>query len=152
MEENTKEINNELLDLIYNWNIINKNWDDNIKNVKNNKIKSTKRLKTITMIQGIKNILFNEFVYIPIYFFLNILFGNYNFSGNYRTIEKGLVILYHIFQGDRKDKYTNLIPDYKKIYEEFWIYRNDELNKKIDIFLKTLFSNIKIRLIQWGII
>lgn len=148
MEIETKKINVCLSELKYNWIIINKNWDNNIKYIKNDDIKNYKKIKTITMIQGIKEILLNEFGYIPIYFFLNLLFENYNYSGCYRTVEKGLILLYHMLQGGDKNKYINLISEYKKIYEEFWIYRNEELNKKVDTYLKTLFSNIRLRLIN----
>lgn len=132
------------------WSIINNNWDDIIKEVLNNPntSKNNKKIKTISSIQGIKDIILNKLGYIPVYFFLNILFGNYNYSGDYNNIEKGIILLYHLITGNDKNIMNYLIKSYKKNYDEFYIYRYEELNKKIDKCLKTMFSNVKIRLLN----
>uniref|UniRef100_UPI00329A64E6 hypothetical protein n=1 Tax=Salmonella enterica TaxID=28901 RepID=UPI00329A64E6 len=68
----------------------------------------------------------------PVYFFLNLLFGNYTYSGRYRTMEKGIMILYHLVQGCEKQKVINSMSDYKKVYDEFWYYRNNDLHKIVE--------------------
>lgn len=134
------------------WNIINNDWDSIIKNIPNksntlidnNNIK----IKSISTIQGVKNILFNKLGHIPVYFFLNILFSNYNYSGKYSNIEKGIMLLYHLITGDDKNVINYKMKSYKKVFDEFYIYRYEELNEKVDKYLKTMFSNVKIRILN----
>lgn len=104
--------------------------------------------KTISSIQGIKSSILYKLDYLPVYFFLNILFDNYSYSGQYRNIDKGIMLLYHLINGGNKSKYNQIMKGFNKIYNEFWINRFDELDKKVNYFLKNLFSNINIRSIS----
>lgn len=57
-------------------------------------------------------------------------------------MKKGIMILYHLVQDCEKQKVINSMSDYKKVYDEFWYYRNNDLHKIVDKYLKLLFSNI----------
>lgn len=133
------------------WKVIDNYWDSDIKilpNLMNNRTNNYNKLKNISSIQGIKNVLLNKIGVIPVYFFLNVLFGNYTYTGAYRNIDKGLLLLYQLITGDSNNNMSLLMGTYKKLYNEFWVIRNKELNKKVDLFLKNMFSNIDIRLIN----
>ncbi|KAI9247654.1 hypothetical protein BDA99DRAFT_419202, partial [Phascolomyces articulosus] len=41
--------------------------------------------------------------YIPVYYFLVVLYGNKEYPGPYKEIEKGLILLYHIVSGKPAD-------------------------------------------------
>lgn len=71
------------------------------------------------------------------------MFGNYN----YRNVEKGIMILYHLVIGENKDVINQHMKSYKKVYDEFYINRYEDLNEKINKYLNTMFSNINIRLL-----
>lgn len=153
-----ENIYNDNLDIelkkIFNdkWNIINNNWDSIIKTIPNRTKtlinNNNKKIKSISSIQGIKNILLNKLGPIPVYFFINILFGNYDYSGNYNNVEKGIMLLYHLIIGGDKNVINYTMKSYKKVFDEFYIYRYEELNERIDKYLKTMFSNIKIRILN----
>lgn len=146
------ELNTEINRLKeYEWKIINNYWDSDIKslpNLINSRKNNYSILKNISSMQGIKKVLLNKLGVIPVYFFLNILFGNYTYTGSYRNIDKGLLLLYQLITGSSSKNISLLMGTYKKLYNEFWIIRNKELNKNVDLFLKNMFSNIDIRLIN----
>lgn len=128
-------LNKEIKKLFEKWNIIYKEWDSKIKYINDyeiNLIEYNNKLRTMSMIDWIKNTLFRKLGPIPVYFFLNLLFGNYTYSGQYRTMEKGIMILYHLVQGCEKQKVINSMSDYKKVYDEFWYYRNNDLHKIVE--------------------
>jgi hypothetical protein len=127
------------------WNIFDDKWEKPLKYIKDDNINYNYQNKTISSIQGIKSSILYKLDYLPVYFFLNILFDNYSYSGQYRNIDKGIMLLYQLINGGNKSKYNQLMKGFNKVYNEFWINRFDELDKKVDYFLKNLFSNIDIR-------
>lgn len=52
------------------------------------------------------------------------------------------MLLYHIINGGTKSKLNQSMKGFNKVYNEFWINRFDELDNKVNYFLKNLFSNI----------
>lgn len=142
-----KYMNNNINSLSKKWSIINTEWNKNKQFISNNIINlSYGDTKTISSIDAYKKYLENKLGYIPVYFFLNHIFGNYVYSGNYKSIDKGIVLLYHILSGEDKSKFNNTIPGFNKFYKDFWNSRYDELNKVVDNYLKTLFSDIELRI------
>jgi hypothetical protein len=85
-----KLICNEWLFLNDNWKLIlNKyNHRTELKEVKNNNIKA------------VKEVLLNTLGYIPVFYFLNELYGVQEYPAPYKKIEKGLLLLYHIVSGE----------------------------------------------------
>ncbi|KAG2215953.1 hypothetical protein INT45_004087, partial [Circinella minor] len=51
-------------------------------------------------IDEIKEVLLNRFGFIPVFYSLTVLYGNVEYPGPYREIEKGLVLLYHMVSGE----------------------------------------------------
>lgn len=130
------------------WKMLDYKWEEKrkiIKEIKNNNFNKTKNIDSI---KSMKGVLLEKLGFIPVYFFLNIIFCNYNYSGQYRTIDKGIVLLYHLISGNTKNTMSKYVPIFNSLYNEFWEVRNDELNNQIDKFLKTMFSNNKLRLIN----
>lgn len=56
-------------------------------------------LKDVKFIRFIKDVLLEQLDYIQVFYFLNVIYGSIEYSGSYREIEKGLLILYHIVSG-----------------------------------------------------
>lgn len=130
-----------------NWIIINTEWNKNKQFIYNSNINlGYGNTKSISSIDAYKKYLKNRLGYISVYFFLNHIFGNYVYSGNYKTIDKGIVLLYHILSGEDKLKFNNIIPGFNRFYNEFWNSRYNEINKIVDNYLKTLFSDIDTRI------
>jgi hypothetical protein len=56
-------------------------------------------LKDVKFIRFIKDVLLEQLGYIPVFYFLNVIYGSIEYPGPYRETEKGLLILYHIVSG-----------------------------------------------------
>lgn len=127
------------------WQFINENWP-----IKSNKYNHRTTIKEVNNIEEVKNELFRKLGYIPIFFFLVVLFGTQEYPGPYLEVEKGLLVLYHIVSGKPIRHMCEFVPysTFYKIYKEFWVKRCKELDKVITKMLKTMFSNIKIRIIN----
>lgn len=77
-----------------NWDFLNKSW-----NKISLKYKHRTEIKHINEIHKIKKILVERLGYIPVFFFLNVLYNNIEYPGPYFEIEKGLFLLYHLTSG-----------------------------------------------------
>ncbi|KAI9488184.1 hypothetical protein BDB00DRAFT_744914, partial [Zychaea mexicana] len=54
--------------------------------------------------------------YIPVFFFLVMIFNKYDYKGPYNFLEKGLIILYHLITGNSYNmKLENKLSDYECI-------------------------------------
>ena len=106
-------------------------------------------IKEIHGIEIIKNYVLEHLGYIPVYFFLTVLFSNRDYPGPYRGVEKGLLILYHLLTGASMAQMGQFIPksSFNSIYNVFYVKQLDWLNKKLDDCLAEMFSNIKIRVL-----
>ena len=141
-------LNNEINKLIAeqqvfldeNWNILNNKYNHRteIKDIKNNNIKI------------IKDVLLNQLGYIPVFYFLNCIYGTSEYPGLYKEIDKGLLILYHMVSGKSGRDMHEFISytTYYSLYKKFWHSNYKRLLKKIDSDLNKMFSNIKIRIIS----
>lgn len=134
-----KLIENKWLFLTFKWPYINNRFNHRteIKDTKENKIKI------------IKNILLNQLGYIPVFYFLVVLYGNKEYPGPYKEIEKGWLLLYHIVSGKPGKDMHEFIPytTFYDLYKKFWITNYTDLNKIVKQDLYNLFSNIKIRIL-----
>jgi hypothetical protein len=141
-------LKNEIDKLICNeWLFINDNWKlvlnkynhrTELKEVKNNNIKI------------VKEVLLNTLGYIPVFYFLNELYGVQEYPAPYKEIEKGLLLLYHIVSGDSgRDMHKFMsYTTYYSLYKKFWHGNYATLNKKVNKDLNNMFSNIKIRILS----
>lgn len=136
-------LQDEIDKLILNeWQFLNENWKK-----KQNNYKHRTELKYIKDIENIKKELVNKLGYTSVFFFLTKLYTNKDYPSPYFEIEKGLYLIYHLVSGiTSKDMKRNLpYASFFKFYKEFWITNYEHLNKYVDLCLKNMFSNIKIR-------
>ncbi|KAG2216300.1 hypothetical protein INT45_012478 [Circinella minor] len=94
-------------------------------------------------------ILLKQLGYIPVFYFLNNLYGNKEYPGPYKEIEKGLILLYYLVSGKPGNDMHEFIPysTFYDIYKRFWITNYNDINKVTKKDLDELFSNIKIRIL-----
>jgi hypothetical protein len=106
--------------------------------------------KEITGIEIVKNYVLERLGYIPVFFFLVVLFSNKDYPGPYRGVEKGLLILYHILTGASMAQMGQFIPksSFNAIYNAFYAKQLERLNKILDDCLAKMFSNVKIRVMS----
>jgi hypothetical protein len=144
--KNHKELlNNEINNLIANeWLFLNVNWSYIL-----HKFNHRSELKDVKFIRFIKDVLLEQLGYIPVFYFLNIIYGSVEYPGPYREIDKGLLILYHIVSGVSGRKMHQFISytTYYELYRRFWISNYNSLNKLVNSELNRLFSNIRIRIL-----
>ncbi|CAO3627615.1 unnamed protein product [Mucor hiemalis] len=137
-----KEIDNLI---ISKWDFLDNNWPKIY-----NKYNHRTEIKDIKKIKFIKTILLKELGYIPVFYFLTVLYGTIEYPGPYKEIEKGLVLLYHIISGKPGCDMNEFIPytTFYALYKKFWITNKNKLKKQIEKDISTLFSNIKIRILS----
>jgi hypothetical protein len=140
------QLHNEVNKLIVNkWYFLNMNW-----NIITNRYNHRSKLLKVNNIRNIKDVLLNQLGYIPVFYFLNVLFGTIEYPGPYPEIEKGLILLYHIVSGFTGNKMSQFIPytTFYELYKRFWITNFSKIKKIVTNDIGNLFSNIKIRLIS----
>ncbi|KAG2215608.1 hypothetical protein INT45_013094 [Circinella minor] len=98
-------------------------------------------------IDEIKEVLLNRFGFIPVFYFLTVLYGNVEYPGPYREIEKGLVLLYHMVSGGKDMHKVMPYATFYDLYKRFWITNYSELNKKVKQDLNGMFSSPRIRIL-----
>lgn len=138
-------LNKEVNNLIANeWLFLNMNWSYIL-----HKFNHRSELKDVKFIRFIKDVLLEQLGYIPVFYFLNVIYGSIEYPGPYREIEKGLLILYHMVSGLSGRKIHQFISSttYYELYKRFWHSNYNNLNKLINLELNRLFSNIKIRIL-----
>lgn len=86
----------------------------------------------------IKDILLRQLGYIPVFYFLVVLYRSGEYPGLYHKIDKGIILLYHIM--------SEFIPytSFYEVYKKFWITNRTKINKIVTKDLRELFSNIKL--------
>jgi hypothetical protein len=141
-------LQNEINKLICNeWNFLNENWKLIL-----NKYNHRTELKEIKNdnIKIVKDILLNQLGYIPVFYFLNELYGVNEYPAPYKELEKGLLLLYHMVSGESgKDMYKFMpYTTYYSLYKNFWYKNYTTLNKKVNKDLNNMFSNIRIRILS----
>jgi len=107
-------------------------------------------IKEVNEIEIIRNYVLEHLGYIPVYFFLSVLFSNKDYPGPYRGIEKGLLILYHLLTGVSLAQMGRFIPksSFTSIYSTFYSKQLNRLDSILDDCLSKMFSNVKIRVIS----
>lgn len=115
-----------------------------------NKYKHHTELKNIKFIREIKNDILEKLGFIPVLFFLRVLYANEEYPRPYIKVEKRLLLLYQLVSCFTPKNIKNYIPHttFYVIYEEFWITNYSSLNKFVDCCLLNMFSNIKIRILS----
>ncbi|ORX63347.1 hypothetical protein DL89DRAFT_263571 [Linderina pennispora] len=98
-------------------------------------------------IKHIKDTLLKHLGMIPVFFFLNVLFGCTHYPCPYRSVEKGLLILYQLVEGLSINEMERFIPrsSYQAIHNMFYISEMKDLNKKLTYYLQTMFSTPELR-------
>ena len=150
MDETTKsllkdQIHNEVHNLIINkWYFYDQPW-----NSLSPKYNHRSKIKDITEIRFIKDVLLDHLGYLPVFYFLNVIYGTKEYPGPYPEIDKGLLLLYHMVSGLSGQKMKQFIPytTFYDLYSKFWIDNIKNINKIINTDLLNIFSNIKIRLL-----
>jgi len=139
------EINNIIIN---HWKFLNNQWPFKI-----NKYRHRTEIKNINNIEAVKAEIYSKLGYIPVFFFLTVIFGNYDYKGLYRNIEKGLLLLYQLISGNSIREMYEFIPytSFYDIYREFWFDKYKELNDLFDKLLEHMFSNKIIRILSAGI-
>lgn len=104
-------------------------------------------------LRTIKDILLRQLGYIPVFYFLAVLYGAGEYPGPYYEIDKGLILLYHIMSGKTGVEMSEFIPytSFYEVYKKFWITNRTKINKIVTKDLRELFSTIKIRLLSASI-
>lgn len=141
-----KDLKNEINKLLLNqWQFLSEDWK-----IINNSYKHRTELKNVKCINEIKKELLEKLGYIPVFFFLTVLYTNKEYPGPYYEIEKGLLLLYHLVTGFTSKETKQYIPysTFYTIYKDFWIKNYEKLNKFTDHCLKNMFSTIKIRILS----
>lgn len=143
-EEDLKIEINKLI--INKWTFLNMDWPY-IHYVFNHRT-SIKDMKSD--IKKIKDILLNQLGYIPVFYFLVVLYGSYEYPGPYREVEKGLLLLYHIVSGIPGTEMHQFIPytTFYDLYKDFWITNKKNLIKIVNKDITTMFSTPKIRVLS----
>lgn len=107
-------------------------------------------IKEIPSIGMVKEKLAQSLGYIPVFFFLVILFGTRDYSGPYSNVEKGLLLLYQLITGASIADMQQFIPksSFHQLYKEFYDKQGGDLSRRISKYLSTMFSNVRIRLLS----
>jgi hypothetical protein len=132
--------------------LINKQWsfiDSEWPTTKKSKYHRT-TLKDIPSIGMVKEKVLQRLGVIPVFFFLVVLFGAHDYSGPYRNVEKGLLLLYHLLTGCSMSDMEQFMPksSFHQLHKEFYEKRGSELSRMIRKMMSSMFSNIRIRLLS----
>ncbi|CAO3651487.1 unnamed protein product [Mucor hiemalis] len=125
------------------WNFLHKEWG-----IKVDKYKHRSEIKEIKFIMEIKDELYKKLGYISVFYFLNEIFIKYDYKCPYNTLEKGLLILYHIVSGKsmREMNVYMAYTSFHEIYKQFWENNRNELNKIVKNLLENMFSCVSLRI------
>ena len=146
---NTQDINKSLLQefnkLMHDqWSFLYQSWPE----VSKTKFHRTET-KSVNDIQHVKDTVLQRLGYIPVFFFLTILFITQDYPGPYRNSEKGLLILYQLIKNCSMEQMSRFIPrsSFYDLYRSFYIKQSLILDKRLTSLLASMFSNIQIRVL-----
>lgn len=105
-------------------------------------------VKEVKEIQYIKSFVFQRLGTIPVFFSLVVLFGQNEYPGPYRGVDKGLLILYQLLTGSSIAQMARFIPSssFHVLYQSFYVKHGKNLERILDECMRTMFSNAKIRI------
>ncbi|KAL1929831.1 hypothetical protein VTP01DRAFT_985 [Rhizomucor pusillus] len=106
-------------------------------------------IKEVNDISFIKSYVLERLGYIPVFFFLVVLFGSQDYPGPYRNVETGLLILYHLLSGCSVADMGRFVPrnSFYALYRAFYIKNGAMLSEVVINRLTEMFSNVKIRVL-----
>src|SRR6478735_8838901 len=126
-----------------NWGFLHEDWC-----IKIDKCNHRSEIKDVKFIMEIKDELYKKLGYISVFYFLNEIFIKYDYKCPYNTLEKGLLILYHIVSGKsmREMNVYMAYTSFHEIYKQFWENNRNELNKIVKNLLENMFSCVSLRI------
>ena len=106
-------------------------------------------IKVVRDIEHVKETVLQRLGYIPVFFFLTVIFATQDYPGPYFNCEKGLLILYQLIKNCSVEDMSRFIPrsSFYDIYRSFYTKQSQNLDKRLSTFLATMFSNIQIRVL-----
>jgi hypothetical protein len=98
------------------WHFLSKNW----KSI-TSKYKYRTELKNVKSINDIKTELVDKLGYIPVFFFLTVLYTHREYPGPYLEIERASLGLYHLVSGFTSKDIKKYVPysSYYAVYKQF---------------------------------
>jgi hypothetical protein len=106
-------------------------------------------IKIVSDIKHAKEAILQQLGYIPVFFFLSVLFATQDYPGPYRNCEKGLLVLYQLIKNCSMEQMSRFIPrsSFYDLYRSFYIKQSQSLDKRLSSLLASMFSNIQIRVL-----
>lgn len=106
-------------------------------------------VKPVNCIGEIKSFVLERLGYIPVFFFVVVLFGTDDYPGPYRHVDKALLILYHLLTGCSIAEMGRFIPrsSFYALYRAFYLKNSGPLRSKLDDCLLNMFSSTKARIL-----
>lgn len=106
-------------------------------------------IKTVNDVDHVKETVLQRLGYIPVFFFLTILFAVQDYPGPYCNCEKGLLILYQLIKACSMESMSRFVPrsSFYDIYRAFYNKQAQILDKKISGLLASMFSTMQIRVL-----
>src|ERR1700730_4331219 len=94
-------------------------------------------MKTVNDIEHVKDTVLQQLGYIPVFFFLTVLFAIQDYPGPYHNCEKGLLILYQLVKNCSMEQMGRFIlrRSFYDIYRCFYIKQSQTLDKKLSLYL-----------------
>ncbi|KAF9547449.1 hypothetical protein EC957_008459 [Mortierella hygrophila] len=106
-------------------------------------------IKPIQDMRKVKDFVQHRLGVIPVFFFLTVLFGTRCYTGPYRNVEKGVLILYMLLQGTTVSDMGEFLPKntFHDIIKSFFGTNTHALDMKLTSCLAEMCSSIKLRLL-----
>ncbi|KAG0258755.1 hypothetical protein BGZ95_004879, partial [Linnemannia exigua] len=106
-------------------------------------------IKPIQEVRKVKDFVQHRHGVIPVFFFLTVLFGTKCYTGPYRNVEKGVLILYMLLQGTTVSDMGEFLPKstFHDITKSFFGSNKHALDMKLMSCLAEMCSSIKLRLL-----
>jgi hypothetical protein len=107
-------------------------------------------LQPVAHMKTIKDVLIARLGPIPVFFFLVVIWSCNKYPCPYSTVDKGLLVLYHLVAGLPMDGISPYIPksSFHSIHTEFYKANYHTHSKAINLKLANMFSTFPIRLIS----
>src|ERR1700731_3779730 len=104
-------------------------------------------MKTVNDIEHVKDTVLQRLGYIPVFFFLTVLFAIQDYPDPYPNCEKGLLILYELVENCSMEQMGRFLPrsSFYDIYSYQLLKQSDMPDKKLAADLASMLSTIQIR-------
>ena len=145
----TQDLNKSLLQefnklMLDQWSFLFEQWPE----IPKSKFHRTE-IKVVKDMEHVKTTVLQRLGYIPIFFFLSVIFAVQDYPGPYHNCEKGLLILYQLIKNCSMEQMSRFIPrsSFYDIYRSFYTKQSLNLDKRLSTLLASMFSNIQIRIL-----